>query len=316
MAANPAAAGDAPAADTPEQQQQQQPQGSSAKGRAAETAAAAAAAAVANVDLPMVLLEATSAVSAYVDSPSQAATVSKFIRHLNTLAEMHAKASVGDRAKQQQLRNVALGVSAGLPHLLLFMKTMSGSGAPGRQQPQQEEEEWAEVEERSSGLTRSSSVESFESAVSASSSSFSSSHAARPGHHQAAALAIEWATARARYASSSGRQQLLSCSALQLSALAGWLVLAQQQPVSEEAVGPLQPLAMGPGLQLQLLSDVMSLVTNPDAQLPGLDAGSRQLSGGSSRGSSIHQGSISTEQAAATAVAAAAALAAGADAGG
>jgi hypothetical protein len=283
------------------------------------TAATSAAAAVAGVDISMVLLEAASAVSAFVTSPGQAAVAAKFIRHLNTLAEMHARASVGDRPKQQALQKLAQGVSPGLPHLLLFLKTMSGGSAPPEQQ-QQQQQPGAETEEASDGLMRASSVESavsvqsavsFKSAVSAS-SSVSGQNPAHPGHSPAAALAIEWATARARYASTSGRQQLLNCSALQLSGLTCWLVLGQQQPVPADAIGRLQPLALGPGLHLQVLTDVIALLANPEAQLTGLVSGERRISsGGSSRGSSIQQSSLSAEQAAATAVAAAAALATG-----
>lgn len=313
-----AAAGDDGTASAPPEPQQQQDQ------QQARLAAAtsAAAAAVAAVDLQMVLLEAASAVCAFVVSPAQAAVVAKFIRHMNTLAEMHARASVGDKPKQQVLQKLAQGVSPGLPHLLLVMKTLSSDSAPPEQQQQPY---WADAEERSEGLTRQSSVESFQSAVSVTSSlSGSNSSAALAGggggHNPAAALAIEQATARARYASTSGRQQLLNCSALQLSGLAGWLALSQAQPVAEDAIGPLRPLAIGPGLQLQLLSDVITLITNPEAQLPGLVGGLKRISsgGGSSRGSGsfAHSNSLSAEQAAATAMAAAAVLTAGAVPGG
>jgi hypothetical protein len=290
-------------AESPPDSAQQQQQDPSKHGEAAD---AAAAAAVASVDLQMVLLEAASAVSAFVTTPGQAGVVAKFIRHMNTLAEMHARASVGDKPKQQALQKLAQGVSPGLPHLLLFMRTMSSGIAP-------EQQYWADADEQdSSGLTRVNSGESFQSAISVSSSQLSGQNAAHPGHNPAAAMAIEWATARARYAGSSGRQQLLNCSALQLSGVAGWLAMSQQQPVSADAIGHLQPLATGPGLQLQLLTDVITLITNPEAQLSGMVAGTKRISSGSSsRGSSFHLGAASAEQAAATAVAAAAALSSG-----
>jgi hypothetical protein len=305
-AATSAAAGQGQEAEPSSDSAQQQQQDPS-KHQAA--AAAAAAAAVASVDLQMVLLEAASAVSAFVSTPGQAGVVAKFIRHMNTLAEMHARASAGDKPKQQALQKLAQGVSPGLPHLLLFMRTMSSGIAP-------EQQYWADADEQlqNSGLTRVNSGESFQSAVSVSSSQFSGQNAAHSGHNPAAAMAIEWATARARYAGSSGRQQLLNCSALQLSGVAGWLAMSQQQqPVSADAIGQLQPLAMGPGLQLQLLTDVITLITNPEAQLSGMVAGAKRVSSGSSsRSSSFHQGAVRVEQAAATAVAAAAALSAGA----
>jgi hypothetical protein len=291
--------------------------GSQEPSKRLEAASAAAAAAVAAVDLQMVLLEASSAVSAFVSTPGQAGVAAKFNRHLNTLAEAHARASVGDKPKQQALQKLAQGVSPGLPHLLLFMRSMT-SGAAEIAQQQQQQQYWADAEDaKSDGLNRAGSGESFQSAISVSSSQMSGRDAAHPGHNPAAAMAIEWATARARYAGSSGRQQLLNCSALQLAGVAGWLALSQPQPVSADAIGQLQPLAMGPGLQLQLLTDVITLITNPEAQLPGMVTGARRVSsGGSSRGSSFHQSSSTAEQAAATAVAAAAALSAAAAAAG
>jgi hypothetical protein len=310
--AAPAVPGSNTAAAAPESTADgaQQEQRASAR---SDAAVAAAAAAVAAVDLQMALLEAASAVAAFVSAPAQAGVVAKFIRHINTLAEMHARASVGDKPKQQALQRLAQGVSPGLPHLLLFMRTMSSGVGPDQQQPN-----WSDADDQGDGLVRANSVESvmsFQSAVSVN-SSLSGQNPAHPGHTPAAALAIEWATARARYAGSSGRQQLLNCSALQLSGVASWLALAAPQPVSADAIVQMQPLAMGPGLQLQMLSDVITLVTNPEAQLPGLvTSAKRGSSSGSSRGSSFAQGSINAEQAAATAVAAAAALTAGSGSG-
>lgn len=310
--AAPAVPGSNTAAAAPESTADgaQQEQGASVR---SDAAAAAAAAAVAAVDLQMALLEAASAVAAFVSAPAQAGVVAKFIRHINTLAEMHARASVGDKPKQQALQRLAQGVSPGLPHLLLFMRTMSSGVGPDQQQ-----QFLSDADEQGDGLARVESAESvmsFQSAVSVN-SSLSGQNPAHPGHNPAAALAIEWATARARYAGTSGRQQLLNCSALQLSGVASWLALAAPQPVSADAIGQMQPLAMGPGLQLQMLSDVIALVINPEAQLPGLvTSAKRGSSGGSSRGSSFAQGSVTAEQAAATAVAAAAALTAGSGAG-
>jgi hypothetical protein len=262
----------------------------------------AAAAAGVTLDIPVLVLEAVSAVAAHVSTPASAVGVAKLLKHVQVISEMLARAS-GDKQMQQQLARLVSGVPPGLPHMLLVTKAMSCD-------EQQQQQQWDAAAAADDGQELASqdsyeSVGSYYSASSRGNSSTSSSGVAAPVFSQPTGFAL----ARARYCSSSGRQQLPRCSALQLMSLAGWLVLQQQQPLPEEAVGQLQPLLLSPGLQLQILEDVITLVMNPEAQLAGLataaaaPAAAAAASRGTSRNSSFNTAGSSTGDLAAAAAA-------------
>ncbi len=72
-----------------------------------------------------------------------------------------------------------------------------------------------------------------------------------------------------------GAQLWSSCSAHlaslakpQLVALAAWLLLKGRQPVSEDAVGALQPVPLEPAVQLQVLDGVMQVGASCIWQVP------------------------------------------------
>jgi hypothetical protein len=293
-----------------EQQQQQADEGaeghplsSSSSSSSSSTPAAAAAAAPIVLDIPVLVLEAVSAVAAHVSTATAAAGVAKLLKHLQLISEMLARA-LADKQAQQQLARLVSGVPPGLPHFLLVVKALS---CDKQQQQQWEAAAAAAAAEDGAELASQDSYESVGSYYSASSrgTSISSSSGAAAAVQAPSYPLTGNALAHSRYCSSSGRQQLPRCSALQLVSLASWLMLQQQQPLPEEAVGQLQPLPLSPGLQLQILEDVITLVINPEAQLAGLPtaaapaAAATAASRGTSRNSSFNTTGSSSDLAAA-----------------
>jgi hypothetical protein len=304
-----AAAADADGPDTAAQQGDAAADGAVGTATTSSSSSSTSAAVSVTLDIPVLVLEAVSAVAAHVATPAAAVGVAKLLKHLQLISEMLARA-LGDKPLQQQLAKLVSGVPPGLPHLLLVTKALSCDKHQQRQWDAAPPAAATAAGDDGAELASQDSHESVGSYYSASSRGASiTSSGSNSSAVPAPVYPSGYALARSRYCSTSGRQQLPRCSALQLVSLASWLVLQQQQqqPLPEEAVGQLQPLPLSPGLQLQILEDVTTLVIYPEAQLAGLPtaaaaaAPAAAASRGTSRNSSFNTTGSSSDLAAAAA---------------